>query len=115
MSAPITAGLVVGSLPSQALAEKIVDRLKLLVVGAHPDDPETGCGGIMAKYVKNGHEVVSVYLTLGEGGISSKTNAEAAAIRTEEAKKRVILLVHDLFLLVRLMAIQNWMQNDTMI
>ena len=87
MSAPITAGLVVATLPSQAVEENKTDRLKLMVVGAHPDDPETGCGGIISEYVKNGHEVVAVYLTRGEGGIPGKTNAEAAAIRTEEAKK----------------------------
>jgi len=87
MSATITAGLVAASLPAQSLEKNNVKRLKLLVVGAHPDDPETGCGGIISKYTKNGHEVVSVYLTRGEGGIPGKNNAEAAAIRTEEAKK----------------------------
>jgi LmbE family N-acetylglucosaminyl deacetylase len=79
--------LVAASLPAQSLNKISVDPLKLLVVGAHPDDPGTGCGGIMSKYTKNGHEVVSVYLTRGEAGIPGKTHADAAAIRTEEAKK----------------------------
>lgn len=86
MSAAITAGLVVAPISAQTLNKNNVDRLKLLVVGAHPDDPGTGCGGIMSRYAKNGHEVVSVYLTSGEAGIPGKTHADAAAIRKEEAK-----------------------------
>jgi len=61
-------------------------KLKVLVVGAHPDDPETGCGGTVARYVQEGHEVACVYLTRGEAGIAGKTHAEAAAIRTAEAE-----------------------------
>lgn len=87
MSAAIAAGLAVAPLQAQSINKNDVNRLKLMVVGAHPDDPETGCGGIMSKYAKNGHEVVSVYLTRGEAGIPGKSQADAAAIRTEEAKK----------------------------
>lgn len=87
MSATVAAGLLVAPLGAQSLNKNNVNQLKLLVVGAHPDDPETGCGGIISKYAKNGHEVVSVYLTKGEAGIPGKTHADAAAIRTEEAKK----------------------------
>ena len=58
---------------------------KLIVVGAHPDDPETACGGSMALAVQAGYEVVSAYLTRGEAGISGATHEEAAAIRMREA------------------------------
>ena len=61
------------------------EKLKILVIGAHPDDPETGCGGTMALYSESGHEVVAVYLTRGERGISDKSQGEAAEIRTKEA------------------------------
>lgn len=60
-------------------------KLKILVVGAHPDDPETGCGGTMILLAQQGHEVVSAYLTRGEAGIQGKTYDEAAYIRTNEA------------------------------
>lgn len=60
---------------------------KVLVIGGHPDDPETTCGGTMAVLKAAGYDVVAVYLTRGESGIKGKTHAEAAAIRTEEAKK----------------------------
>jgi len=58
---------------------------KLIVVGAHPDDPETACGGTMALAVQAGYEVVSAYLTRGEAGISGATHEEASAIRMREA------------------------------
>jgi len=61
------------------------EKLKILVIGAHPDDPETGCGGTMALYSGLGHEVVAVYLTKGERGISGKSLDESAEIRTKEA------------------------------
>jgi len=59
-------------------------KLKVLVAGAHPDDPETGCGGLILRYVQAGHEVVAYYLTLGEAGIPGKSHEEAARIRTAE-------------------------------
>ena len=50
---------------------------KALIIGAHPDDPETGCGGTMILLKQAGYEVVSVYMTKGEGGIIGKTPDEA--------------------------------------
>ena len=44
-------------------------KLKVIVVGAHPDDPETGCGGTMSLLALEGHEIVSAYLTRCEAGI----------------------------------------------
>src|SRR6516165_8167466 len=59
-------------------------KLKVVVVGGHPDDPESGCGGTMARYADLGHEVVALYLTRGEAGIAGKSHQEAATIRTAE-------------------------------
>ncbi|MBZ5595682.1 MAG: PIG-L family deacetylase [Acidobacteriia bacterium] len=67
-------------------------RLKVIVVGAHPDDPESSCGGTMARYADSGHEVVALYLTRGEAGIPGKTESEAAAIRTAEAQRACSIL-----------------------
>jgi N-acetylglucosamine malate deacetylase 1 len=61
-------------------------KAKIVVVGAHPDDPESGCGGTAALYSELGHEVVILYLTRGERGIEGKTLQQAAAIRTAEAE-----------------------------
>lgn len=67
-------------------------KLKVVVAGAHPDDPETGCGGTIARYSDLGHEVVVLYLTRGERGIKGKAYPEAAAIRTAEAEKACEIL-----------------------
>src|SRR3989442_10587199 len=60
--------------------------LSVVCVGAHPDDPESGCGGTLAMYAAQGHRVTVVYLTRGERGIPGKSEIEAAAIRTAEAQ-----------------------------
>ena len=62
----------------------IAKRKKALIIGAHPDDPETGCGGTMILLRQAGYEVVSVYMTKGQGGIVGKSHDEAAEIRTRE-------------------------------
>ena len=83
---------ILGGIPlnlSAASAVKPVpakDRKKILVIGAHPDDPETAAGGTMCLLSDAGHEVVSVYLTRGEAGIRGKSHDEAAAIREAEAR-----------------------------
>jgi N-acetylglucosamine malate deacetylase 1 len=59
---------------------------KVLVTGAHPGDPEYGCGGTIARYTSLGHEVVLLYLNRGEGGIAQLSGEEAGAIRTGEAQ-----------------------------
>ena len=60
--------------------------LKVVCVGGHPDDPESGCGGTLARYSESGHRVTIVYLTRGEHGIPGKSYDEAGAIRTREAE-----------------------------
>lgn len=45
-----------------------VDRLSLLVIGAHPDDPEWYAGGLAAYYVAAGHTVRFLALTNGDAG-----------------------------------------------
>jgi len=67
-------------------------RLKVLVAGGHPDDPESGCGGTIARYVDAGHQVLVLYLTRGEAGIEGKTHEEAARIRTAEAERACAIL-----------------------
>ena len=70
----------------EAKPEKSGDRLKVMVIGAHPDDPETGCGGTMCLFADAGHEVVCVYLTRGEAGIAGMDPDKVAAIRVKESE-----------------------------
>jgi LmbE family N-acetylglucosaminyl deacetylase len=67
-------------------------RLKVVVAGAHPDDPESAAGGTMARYTDLGHEVVCLYLTRGEVGMKGKAPKETAAIRTAEAEEACRIL-----------------------
>ena len=80
-------GLGLLSLPSLLLAQQKENdtKKKIVCVGGHPDDPESGCGGTLAKLAAAGHEVTIIYLTKGEAGIPGKSNDEAAAIRRLEA------------------------------
>ena len=61
-------------------------HLTVVCVGAHPDDPESGCGGTLARYAAEGHAVTIVYLTRGERGIDGKSLDEAARTRTAESE-----------------------------
>jgi LmbE family N-acetylglucosaminyl deacetylase len=74
------------SLPIATLARPNAPSLKVVCVGAHPDDPESGCGGALLRYAALGHAVTIVYLTRGERGIPGKSLDEAARIRTAESE-----------------------------
>lgn len=75
------------TLPLFALADiALPPRLKILVSGAHPGDPECGCAGTIARYVALGHEVTQLYLNRGEGFCKS-TNPDCATVRTAEAQE----------------------------
>jgi N-acetylglucosamine malate deacetylase 1 len=61
--------------------------VNVLAVGAHPDDLEILCGGTLARFVKEGHEVVMCHATLGDRGSFVHTSEEIAAIRSRESKR----------------------------
>lgn len=61
-------------------------KLNILCVGAHPGDPEFGCGGTLARYSDAGHNVNILYLTRGEAGDPTKSYEQSAALRTHEAE-----------------------------
>ncbi|MCG9895338.1 MAG: PIG-L family deacetylase [Fimbriimonadaceae bacterium] len=60
--------------------------MKVLCLGAHPDDPETGMGGTLRRYALAGDSVTVLYLTGGEAGIADCPPDEARRIRTSEAE-----------------------------
>jgi LmbE family N-acetylglucosaminyl deacetylase len=59
--------------------------LRLLVIGAHPDDPDDS-GGLMALYRQLGHVVKFVSLTNGDAGHQSIGGGPLARIRAAEAR-----------------------------
>src|SRR5258708_27145787 len=65
-------------------ASEPVPKMKVLVVGAHPDDPESGCGGTLSPHSDLGHEVEIVYLTAGGGRRHGESAGWAARLRGRE-------------------------------
>ncbi len=53
--------------------------MRVLAVGAHPDDVELGCGGTIASLVEEGHEVFILVLTNGREGGDARDQAERSA------------------------------------
>ena len=61
---------------------------------AHPDDAEFGCGGSVARWVKEGKEVTYVILSNGDKGSGdrSMTSERLAKIRQEEQRNAALTL-----------------------
>ena len=81
--APVTGARAEAQLAS---GEPATRKLKVIVAGGHPGDPEYGCGGTVARLTNLGHQVVLMYLNNGEWPPT------AAAIRIAEATKACELL-----------------------
>lgn len=64
--------------------------MRILAMGAHPDDVEYGCGGFLLKAVKASHDVFVGVLT--DGGINPDINR-----RAEQEKAVEFLGAKDLF------------------
>jgi LmbE family N-acetylglucosaminyl deacetylase len=65
-------------------------RLKVIVTGGHPGDPEYGCGGTIARYTDAGHAVVILYLNKGEW--SNNPSYDPGPVRVAEATKACEIL-----------------------
>jgi len=61
--------------------------MRVLAVGAHPDDLEILCGGTLARFVQEGHSVVMCHVTAGDRGSFVHTSEEVARIRSAEAQR----------------------------
>lgn len=66
--------------------------LRVLAVGAHPDDLEFQIGGTLAKYAARGDTVVMAVATNGDIGSATHTMDEIAAIRKQEALDSAALI-----------------------
>lgn len=49
---------------------------KILVILAHPDDPEFFCGATLALWARTGHEITYLLLTCGDKGFNPITQAD---------------------------------------
>src|SRR5207244_10513246 len=60
-------------------------RLRLLIIGAHPDDADYAAGGTAALYRAAGHDVKMVSLTNGDAGHHQEAGPALAQRRRAEA------------------------------
>lgn len=63
------------------------DKLNIVVIGAHPDDPDVVVGGTAIKFSKLGHNVLFVSLTNGDAGHFNSGGGALAKIRRAEAEE----------------------------
>ena len=61
-------------------------KLHIIIIGAHPDDPDE-IGGTAYKWAQMGHDVLMVSLTNGDAGHQSMKADVLAKTRREEARK----------------------------
>ena len=83
--------LIASAAAFPVLAQSL-SKLKIIVAGGHPGDPECGCGGSIARFSDLGHEVVLLYLNRGEGFCGGAPLNRCASIRTAEAREACRIL-----------------------
>lgn len=69
-------------------------KKKILVILAHPDDPEFFCGATIAEWCRQGHEVAYCLLTRGDKGVNEhfKADADIKQVREREQKEAAAVL-----------------------
>lgn len=65
--------------------------LRVLAVGAHPDDLEILCAGTLRRCVERGDSVVMCTVSAGDRGSTRHSREEIAAIRLDEAQRSAAL------------------------
>ncbi|MEZ4400505.1 MAG: PIG-L family deacetylase [Kofleriaceae bacterium] len=63
----------------------------VLAIGAHPDDVEIGCGGVLTRHAERGDQIIMVSVTGGEGGGDPKLRHVEAAQAADRLKATLIL------------------------
>ena len=66
--------------------------MRVLAIGAHPDDLEFRCAGTLARYAGRGDKVFMVTTTIAELGNFELRRAETAAVRQREAAESAALI-----------------------
>jgi LmbE family N-acetylglucosaminyl deacetylase len=69
-----------------------MDKLRVLAVGAHPDDIELLCAGTLAKFARKGNKVFIIHLCNGDLGGKGISRQKLARIRKAEAKESGALI-----------------------
>lgn len=66
--------------------------MRILAIGAHPDDTDILCGGTLARYAQGGHGVSVAIATNGNVGSPTLNPDEIAAVRHQEALNACALI-----------------------
>lgn len=69
------------------LVQAQTDVLRIVVIGAHPDDADIKAGGTAILWAKMGHEVKFVSVTNGDAGHQTEGGGALAMRRMEEARE----------------------------
>jgi LmbE family N-acetylglucosaminyl deacetylase len=81
------------SIPQIERAENWQPSQKILVILAHPDDPEFFCGASLARWARAGHKVHYLLLTCGDkGGGPEVEPQELCALRQAEQRKAATVI-----------------------
>ncbi|HLP72094.1 MAG TPA: PIG-L family deacetylase [Bacteroidales bacterium] len=78
--------LLFALMPSLKAQDKQGNKLNVIIIGAHPDDPDKAAGTAY-KWAQLGYNVEMVSLTNGDAGHQSIPPDELAKIRREEARR----------------------------
>jgi LmbE family N-acetylglucosaminyl deacetylase len=65
----------------------MIYKKKFLIITAHPDDLETGCGGLVSKVVANGGSVTNLILVKPSAEHNKKRNEQVVTSELEKSKK----------------------------
>ena len=86
------------------MAEPAEPLTRVMVIAAHPDDPEFGCAGTVVKWAQAGKQVTYVLLTSGDKGshdpdlrpgrLAARRESEQRAAAAELGVSQVIFLRH---------------------
>lgn len=82
----IQIALCMAFLPVLHGQDKQDQKLRIIIIGAHPDDPDKAAGTAY-KWAQMGYDVLMVSLTNGDAGHQTIKAKELAKIRREEARK----------------------------
>lgn len=67
------------------------EPMRILALGAHPDDIEVGCGGTLIKYGENGHRIFLMVMT--QGGAGGKVSVR----KREQERSAELLQAEEVF------------------